>query len=138
MKECRIFRAGWTGADLEAAFTQLHRLPILSVKRTYGPHFLGFCLPALLISITLIHEGVIHFPYRYVLITTVGAILVTSMHAMTSDRPYRKGMPVSKALAILEEGKGTQWDPVFAALFVEWVRAEERKKAKEMPLQAVQ
>ncbi|MDQ0918917.1 HD-GYP domain-containing protein [Paenibacillus sp. V4I5] len=32
--------------------------------------------------------------------------------AMTSDRPYRKGMPVEKALAILAEGKGTQWDPV--------------------------
>ncbi|NOU73133.1 HD domain-containing protein [Paenibacillus sp. LMG 31458] len=32
--------------------------------------------------------------------------------AMTSDRPYRKGMPIEKALAILAEGKGTQWDPV--------------------------
>ncbi|UJF32911.1 HD domain-containing phosphohydrolase [Paenibacillus hexagrammi] len=39
--------------------------------------------------------------------------------AMTSDRPYRKGMPVAKALAILEEGKGTQWDPRFAQLFID-------------------
>ncbi|MDL0437144.1 MULTISPECIES: HD domain-containing phosphohydrolase [unclassified Niallia] len=29
--------------------------------------------------------------------------------AMTSDRTYRKGMPVSKALSILHEGRGTQW-----------------------------
>lgn len=31
--------------------------------------------------------------------------------AMTSDRPYRSGMPVEKAEAILREGAGTQWDP---------------------------
>ncbi|MBN3554783.1 HD domain-containing protein [Fictibacillus nanhaiensis] len=39
--------------------------------------------------------------------------------AMTSDRPYRKGMTHEKALAILEEGKGTQWDPYLAQLFIE-------------------
>ncbi len=31
--------------------------------------------------------------------------------AMTTDRPYRKGMAREKALQILEEGAGTQWDP---------------------------
>ncbi len=31
--------------------------------------------------------------------------------AMTSDRPYRKGMPLETALAILKDGAGTQWDP---------------------------
>ena len=45
--------------------------------------------------------------------------------AMTSDRPYRKGMPVEKALAILEDGKGTQWDPVFVTLFLDWMRERE-------------
>ena len=30
--------------------------------------------------------------------------------AMTTDRPYRKGMGQEKALAILESGAGTQWD----------------------------
>ncbi|MBY6036532.1 HD-GYP domain-containing protein [Fictibacillus nanhaiensis] len=39
--------------------------------------------------------------------------------AMTSDRPYRKGMTHEKALAILEGGKGTQWDPYFAQLFID-------------------
>lgn len=38
--------------------------------------------------------------------------------AMTSDRPYRKGMPTAKALEILEEGRGTQWDPKFARTFI--------------------
>lgn len=32
--------------------------------------------------------------------------------AMTSDRPYRKGMSQETALKILEEGKTTQFDPV--------------------------
>lgn len=45
--------------------------------------------------------------------------------AMTSDRPYRNGMSHEKALSILEEGKGTQWDPYFAGLFIEeWRRKE--------------
>ena len=30
--------------------------------------------------------------------------------AMTTDRPYRKGMADTQALAILEEGAGVQWD----------------------------
>ncbi|ARU63439.1 hypothetical protein CBW65_22405 [Tumebacillus avium] len=42
--------------------------------------------------------------------------------AMTSDRPYRQGMPVAKALSILEEGSGTQWDPQFVRIFVEQIR----------------
>ena len=31
-------------------------------------------------------------------------------HALVSDRPYRKGMPIEKACAILKEGAGIQWD----------------------------
>jgi HD-GYP domain-containing protein (c-di-GMP phosphodiesterase class II) len=31
--------------------------------------------------------------------------------AMTSDRPYRRGMPGEKAEAILRNGAGRQWDP---------------------------
>ncbi|MYL33568.1 HD domain-containing protein [Pontibacillus yanchengensis] len=38
--------------------------------------------------------------------------------AMTSDRPYRKGMPFEKALSIIEGGRGTQWDPYYADLFL--------------------
>lgn len=39
--------------------------------------------------------------------------------AMTSDRPYRQGMPVEKALSILEGGRGTQWDATFVDVFVQ-------------------
>jgi HAMP domain-containing protein len=41
--------------------------------------------------------------------------------AMTSDRPYRKGMPIVKARAILQEGAGTQWDARFVHHFVAWL-----------------
>lgn len=43
--------------------------------------------------------------------------------AMTSDRPYRRGMPVARALAILEAGAGVQWDPKFVRIFVDLVRS---------------
>ena len=46
--------------------------------------------------------------------------------AMTSDRPYRTGMPVEKALAIIEEGKGTQWDPHFAEVFIQIISREKK------------
>lgn len=39
--------------------------------------------------------------------------------AMTSDRPYRPGMPKEKALQILMEGAGTQWDKYLAKAFFE-------------------
>jgi HD-GYP domain-containing protein (c-di-GMP phosphodiesterase class II) len=31
--------------------------------------------------------------------------------AMSSDRPYRKGMPDNRLDEILRQGSGTQWDP---------------------------
>lgn len=34
-----------------------------------------------------------------------------SYDAMTSNRPYRRGMPTDKAEAILRGGSGNQWDP---------------------------
>ncbi len=37
--------------------------------------------------------------------------------AMSSDRPYRKGMPAERVNAIFREGSGTQWDPEVVAAF---------------------
>ncbi len=41
-----------------------------------------------------------------------------SYSAMTTDRPYRKGMPQEKALGILHAGAGVQWDPQCVAAFL--------------------
>jgi putative nucleotidyltransferase with HDIG domain len=44
--------------------------------------------------------------------------------AMTSNRPYRKGMPFENALRIIEDGKGVQWDPEISSLFVDLIRQD--------------
>lgn len=54
--------------------------------------------------------------------------------AMTSDRPYRKGMPIEKAEAILQEGAGTQWDNAIIQAFFDAKRDIDRIFAEyEMP-----
>lgn len=39
-------------------------------------------------------------------------------HALISDRPYRKGMPIEKACEILQSGSGTQWDADLVRHFI--------------------
>lgn len=41
-----------------------------------------------------------------------------SFDAMTSDRPYRPAFTVEHALRILQEGRGTQWDPRVVDIFL--------------------
>jgi HD-GYP domain-containing protein (c-di-GMP phosphodiesterase class II) len=45
-----------------------------------------------------------------------------SFDAMTSDRPYRAGMPHSTAGMILVEGANTQWDGELVVEFLEVIR----------------
>jgi len=40
-----------------------------------------------------------------------------SIDAMSSDRPYRKGMDAAKVDEILRKGAGQQWDPEVVAAF---------------------
>lgn len=49
--------------------------------------------------------------------------------AMTSDRPYRGAMSYEKAIAELEAGKGTQFDPKIVDAFVAAIE-EERQRAR--------
>ncbi len=52
--------------------------------------------------------------------------------AMTTDRPYRKGMNPMRACAILERGAGTQWDPDCVTAFAEAHRlSQEAREAEE-------
>lgn len=50
--------------------------------------------------------------------------ITDSFDAMVSDRPYRKGMPIDKALAELKKGSGTQFDPELVAAFVKVAERE--------------
>ena len=45
--------------------------------------------------------------------------IADTYHALVSDRPYRKGMSLEKAFAILEEGAGTQWDENLVRTFIQ-------------------
>ena len=45
--------------------------------------------------------------------------IADTYHALISDRPYRKGMNIEKAISILEEGAGTQWDENLVRTFVQ-------------------
>ncbi len=44
--------------------------------------------------------------------------VVDVFDALTSERPYKKPMPVEKALAILEKDVGTHFDPNMVAVFI--------------------
>ena len=49
--------------------------------------------------------------------------IADSFDAMTSDRCYKKGMPLNKVLDILQEEEGRQFDPKMARIFGDCIRA---------------
>lgn len=48
--------------------------------------------------------------------------LVDAYDAMTSDRPYRKGLPRERAMQIIRENLGTQFDPDLGEHFLEMLK----------------
>lgn len=48
--------------------------------------------------------------------------IADSFDAMTSDRPYRKAMPIAAAIEEIKAGAGTQFDPELAGLFIEVIK----------------
>ena len=57
----------------------------------------------------------------------IGAKIISIIDAydtMTSDRPYRRRMPKEKAINILQEGKGTQWDAKLVEVFIEMIESK--------------
>jgi HD-GYP domain-containing protein (c-di-GMP phosphodiesterase class II) len=57
--------------------------------------------------------------------------LADAFDAMTSDRPYRKGMEPEAAFAEIEKQAGRQFDPRFAAAFTE-MRETIMKEMREL------
>jgi len=60
------------------------------------------------------------YPHGHVDIPMVARIvgITDAFDAMTSTRPYRKGMPIEKALAIIKENRGTQFDSTLADMLI--------------------
>ena len=57
--------------------------------------------------------------------------VVDSFDAMTSDRPYRRALSVDQAIQILQEGRGTQWDPNIVNAFIDMIMKQMEEKSKE-------
>jgi HD-GYP domain-containing protein (c-di-GMP phosphodiesterase class II) len=47
-----------------------------------------------------------------------------AFHAMTTNRPYRRGMSVEDATGVLRENAGTQFDPAIVTLFTALLREQ--------------
>ncbi len=50
--------------------------------------------------------------------------VVDAFDAMTSERPYRRAMPLEQALSRLSDGAGSQWDPYITRVFVDLAERE--------------
>ena len=54
-----------------------------------------------------------------------------TLDAMLSDRPYRKGMDPERALSLIREASGTQFDPQMVDALMRAAQREENKFLKE-------
>ena len=59
-----------------------------------------------------------------------------SFHAMTSERPYRLPLSYGEAIAVLDAGRGTQWDPAVAEVMIA-LAAEDRTSSADADLTAL-
>jgi putative nucleotidyltransferase with HDIG domain len=62
--------------------------------------------------------------------TTEGARILgvaDTFDAMTSDRPYRKGMQISKSLEIIRSERSRSFDPEVVDAFFRWIEREQNK-----------
>lgn len=66
------------------------------------------------------------------LIARVVAV-VDAYEAMTSDRPYRKALPVKEALERLERDAGSHFDPRIARVFIQLMRKDKGLEATGRP-----
>ncbi|WP_052610300.1 HD-GYP domain-containing protein [Bacteriovorax sp. BSW11_IV] len=64
-------------------------------------------------------------------------LIADTFDAMTSTRPYRKGLPYDVAFNELEEFSGSQFDPALVKHFINAMKKEESKNEKTFTLSIV-
>ncbi|PFA66461.1 hypothetical protein CN378_14305 [Bacillus sp. AFS015802] len=110
-------------------FAQIKRYPVIGEEIVKGVEITEELLP-ILPGIKHHHERIDGLGYPDRLsgenIPVFGRLIAVAdaFDAMTSDRPYRRGMPYEKAFSILKEGKGTQWDQTFVDAFIRGMDAK--------------
>lgn len=62
--------------------------------------------------------------------------VVDAFEAMTSDRPYRKALPVEEAIRRLQQGAGSQFDPTVARRFIQIIKTDRRPEVSDLPAAA--
>ncbi|MBI4910712.1 MAG: HD-GYP domain-containing protein [Acidobacteria bacterium] len=101
-------------------FTLIQQHPIIGCRILAGVNGFAPFLPV----VELHHENWDGTGYPLGLIATAVPLNARIVHvadaydAMTSDRPYRRGMSHEDAIHILEQHAGTQFDPHMVAVFV--------------------
>ncbi len=81
------------------------------------------------------HRLLRHLPEGDELPLEVSVISVADTYdAMTSDRPYRKGMPWEKVRAELLRCRGTQWREIAVDAFIAMIEDERREAAARQPV----
>jgi putative nucleotidyltransferase with HDIG domain len=114
------------GALSEEEFDVMKRHPAIGVKIIERVHGLRATLPI----IEGHHERVDGRGYPNGLkgedIPIEARILsiADSFEAMTADRAYRPAMETERALKILQDGRGTHWEPTLVDRFVDLIRRE--------------
>jgi diguanylate cyclase (GGDEF)-like protein len=100
-----------------AKFLQPARLlqQVAQIVESYHEHWDGSGYP------TGLKED--HIPIEARVVSLIDAYV-----AMTSDRPYRKGLSKEKAIAEIQKGSGKEWDPRIVKIFLSLLN-------KEPPLQ---
>lgn len=85
--------------EVRKGLRKLYQFPILTVKRIMLPHFLGLSIPATSLATILISIGKLHLPMIYILYSTIAAIFVAILHALTEFYlTLRAIQPVSIAM----------------------------------------
>lgn len=64
-------------------------------------------------------------------------LIADTFDAMTSTRPYRKGLPFEVAFAELREFAGTQFDPMLVEKFIVSMEKEQSKNEETFTLQVI-
>ena len=64
-------------------------------------------------------------------------LIADTFDAMTSTRPYRKGLPFEVAFAELREFSGTQFDPMVVEKFISCMTKEQSKNESTFTLQVI-
>ena len=62
--------------------------------------------------------------------------IVDAFHALTSERSYRKALPVTEARKIMDAGAGSKWDPYLLDVFFGILTSASPKTPEEQPKSA--